>query len=90
MAEMMSQKMDVPLVRSQHHHAHFTSVMAENGIKEEKILGIALDGAGYGENGQIWVEGCYNQHIQAMNELVSLNITRCQEEPCVHIILIGC
>ena len=54
MAEVMSQEMDVPLVRSRHHHAHITSVMAENGIKEEKILGIALDGAGYGEDGQIW------------------------------------
>ena len=54
MAEVMSQEMDVPLVRSQHHHAHITSVMAENGIKDEEVLGIALDGAGYGEDGQIW------------------------------------
>jgi len=54
LAEVMSQEMDVPLVRSQHHHAHITSVMAENGIQEEEVLGIALDGAGYGEDGQIW------------------------------------
>ncbi len=54
MAEVMSQRMDVPLVRSQHHHAHIMSVMAENDIKNEEILGIALDGAGYGEDGQIW------------------------------------
>ena len=54
MAKVMSQEMDVPLVRSQHHRVHITSVMAENDIKDEKILGIALDGAGYGEDRQIW------------------------------------
>ena len=54
MAEVMSQEMDVPLVRSQHHHSHILSVMAENDIKNEEVLGIALDGTGYGEDGQIW------------------------------------
>ena len=53
LAEVMSRDMDIPLVRSQHHHAHITSVMAENCIEEE-VIGIALDGAGYGEDGQIW------------------------------------
>ena len=53
LAEVMSRDMDIPLVRSQHHHAHITSVMAENGIVEE-VIGVALDGAGYGEDGQIW------------------------------------
>ena len=53
-AGVMSQEMDIPLVKSQHHHAHITSVMAENGIKDEEVLGISLDGAGYGDDGQIW------------------------------------
>jgi hydrogenase maturation protein HypF len=53
LAEVMSRDMDIPLVRSQHHHAHITSVMAENGLEEE-VIGVALDGAGYGEDGQIW------------------------------------
>ena len=52
-AEVMSRDMDIPLVRSQHHHAHITSVMAENGIEDE-VIGVALDGAGYGQDGQIW------------------------------------
>jgi hydrogenase maturation protein HypF len=53
--EEISQEMDVPLVRSQHHHAHIVSVAAEHDISpHENIIGIALDGAGYGSDGQIW------------------------------------
>ena len=52
--QVISQEMGVPLVKSQHHHAHITSVMAEHSIKDEEVIGIALDGAGYGQDGQIW------------------------------------
>ncbi len=52
--QVISQEIDVPLVKSQHHHAHITSVMAEHMIKDEEVIGIALDGAGYGSDGQIW------------------------------------
>ncbi len=37
----------------QHHHAHIASCMADNGI-EGKVIGIALDGTGYGTDGKIW------------------------------------
>ena len=54
-AEVISQENDIPLVKSQHHHAHIISVAAENLVpKDEEILGIALDGAGYGSDGTIW------------------------------------
>jgi hydrogenase maturation protein HypF len=37
----------------QHHYAHIGSVMAENGFRE-KVIGVAFDGNGYGEDGSLW------------------------------------
>lgn len=55
MAEVISRETGVTLVKSQHHHAHIVSVMAENNVsRDDEILGIALDGAGYGSDRQIW------------------------------------
>jgi len=37
----------------QHHHAHIASCMADNGI-DGAVIGVALDGTGYGTDGKIW------------------------------------
>ncbi|MCX5711292.1 MAG: hypothetical protein NT060_05035 [Candidatus Omnitrophica bacterium] len=38
----------------QHHHAHIASCMAENGLKNQKVIGVAFDGTGLGADNHIW------------------------------------
>jgi len=40
-------------VKVQHHHAHVASVMADNSL-DGKVIGVALDGVGYGDDGKLW------------------------------------
>lgn len=44
---------DIPKVALQHHYAHIGSVMAEHGLFK-KVIGMALDGTGYGTDGKLW------------------------------------
>ena len=55
LAEKLSHEFNVPLIRVQHHHAHLASLMAEYNLKQdEEVVGIAVDGVGYGTDGQAW------------------------------------
>jgi hydrogenase maturation protein HypF len=51
--ELGSQFSHLELVPVQHHHAHIVSCMADNKV-ENPVIGVALDGTGYGSDGHIW------------------------------------
>jgi hydrogenase maturation protein HypF len=52
-ARQAAQRLEVPDIAVQHHHAHLVACMAENDVTEP-TLGIVWDGTGYGTDGTIW------------------------------------
>lgn len=48
-----AESLALPRFAVQHHHAHLASCMADNALEGE-VLGVILDGTGYGLDGHIW------------------------------------
>ncbi len=51
--ELAAERDDIRLIPVQHHHAHTVSCMVDNGVSSP-VIGVAFDGTGYGEDGNIW------------------------------------
>ncbi|MDH7512317.1 MAG: carbamoyltransferase HypF [Clostridiales bacterium] len=50
-----AQESGLPYLQVQHHYAHVLAVLLEHGVcSREKVLGVSLDGYGYGQDGQAW------------------------------------
>lgn len=47
---------NLSLIEVQHHYAHIASCMVENGVplNAPPVLGVAIDGLGFGDDGTIW------------------------------------
>ncbi len=55
LAQELANHYNVETYTIQHHYAHILSLMVDNAItSEEKIVGISVDGVGYGDDGNIW------------------------------------
>ncbi len=51
--EIAAKSTNIKLIPVQHHHAHAVSCMVDNGL-EKPVIGVILDGTGYGSDGNIW------------------------------------
>lgn len=66
----LSEEMNIPVFKIQHHHAHIAKLMAEYDLDE--IVGIACDGFGYGIDGSAWggeILYCFGKEFKRLGYL---------------------
>ncbi|WP_456485438.1 carbamoyltransferase HypF [Hydrogenimonas sp.] len=60
------------IISVQHHYAHALAVMAEHGLRNEKVLAFCWDGTGYGDDGTIWGSEVLHADASECRRVVSL------------------
>lgn len=82
----LAQDFQRPVYKIQHHHAHLGAVVAEHQLNQP-VLGLALDGYGYGEQGNAWggelllLQQHQYQHLGQLQSLSLLGGDRAAGEP---------
>lgn len=54
LAEQQAKVHQIPLIKIQHHKAHFFAILGEYQLLHERVLGVIWDGTGLGEDYHIW------------------------------------
>ncbi|HDR1022834.1 TPA: carbamoyltransferase HypF [Pasteurella multocida] len=86
LGQQLAQQANMPCHSVLHHHAHIMSVLAEHQRTDEKVIGLALDGIGMGEN-QLWggecllVEKAHCQHLGGLPAVAWLGGNLAAKQP---------
>ena len=62
-AKELAKELDIPAVSVQHHRAHIIAAAGPGAVDDDCIVGVALDGTGYGDDGTVWGGEVFSGHV---------------------------
>jgi len=71
-AKQWAEEQHLPAIAVQHHHAHIAACMAEHAV-EGPVIGLSLDGTGYGADGRIWGGEVLIAHLDRFERFAHLD-----------------